>query len=78
MSNDRYQALLQHNAKVYVACRSAEKAIEAIKELKESTGQEAIFLKLDLQDLKSVKAAVNEFLSFVYTMSIVLVLTGLL
>ncbi|KAF9021999.1 NAD(P)-binding protein [Hymenopellis radicata] len=57
------RALLQHNAKVYVACRSREKATDAIKELKESTGQEAIFLKLDLQDLKSVQAAATEFLS---------------
>jgi len=34
---------------------------EAIKELKEETGKEAIFLRLDLSDLKAIKAAAEEF-----------------
>ena len=55
------QALLTHNAKVYIAARSQKKAEEAIKELKEETGKEGIFLKLDLSDLKAVKAAAEEF-----------------
>ena len=55
------QALLAHNAKVYIAARSQGKAVEAIKELKEETGKEGIFLKLDLSDLKAVKAAAEEF-----------------
>ena len=55
------QALLAHNAKVYIAARSQGKAEEAIKELKEETGKEGIFLKLDLSDLKAVKAAAEEF-----------------
>jgi short chain dehydrogenase len=55
------QALLTHNAKVYMAARSQGKAEEAIKELKDETGKEGIFLKLDLSDLKSVKAAAEEF-----------------
>lgn len=57
------KALLAHNAKVYIAARSQAKAEEAIKELKEDTGKEAIFLKLDLSDLKAVKAAAEEFQS---------------
>ncbi|KAJ8591108.1 NAD(P)-binding protein [Rhizopogon salebrosus TDB-379] len=57
------KALLAHNAKVYVAARSQEKVEAAIKDLKNSTGKEAIFLKLDLGDLKSVKAAAEEYLS---------------
>jgi retinol dehydrogenase-12 len=59
------KALLAHNAKVYVAARSQEKAEVAITELKKSTGKEAHFLKLDLADLKSVKASTEEYLRFV-------------
>ena len=55
------QALLAHNAKVYIAARSQEKAEAAIKELKEETGKEGIFLRLDLSDLKAIKAAAEEF-----------------
>ena len=55
------QSLLQHNAKVYIGARSQGKAEEAIKNLKELTGKEALFLKLDLGDLKAVKAAAEEF-----------------
>jgi NAD(P)-dependent dehydrogenase (short-subunit alcohol dehydrogenase family) len=54
--------LLAHNAKVYLAVRNEEKAQSAINELKEQTGKEAIFLKLDLADLKSVKASAEEFM----------------
>ena len=57
------QALLQHNAKVYLAARSKSKAEAAIKSLKEATGKEAIFLELDLSSLDSVKKAADEFLS---------------
>ncbi|KDR82950.1 hypothetical protein GALMADRAFT_238644 [Galerina marginata CBS 339.88] len=57
------KALLTHNAKVYVAARSREKAEKAIEDLKTETGKEGIFLKLDLSDLKSVKASAEEFLS---------------
>jgi NAD(P)-dependent dehydrogenase (short-subunit alcohol dehydrogenase family) len=55
------QALLAHNAKVYIAARSQAKAEEAIEELKEDTGKEGIFLRLDLSDLKAIKAAAEEF-----------------
>jgi len=57
------KALLSHNAKVYIAARSKEKAEQAIADLKDQTGKEAIFLKLDLSDLNSVKAAAEEFQS---------------
>ncbi|KAG5648356.1 hypothetical protein DXG03_004928 [Asterophora parasitica] len=53
--------LLVHNAKVYLAARSPEKAKEAIEDLRVQTGKEALFLKLDLADLKSIKAAATEF-----------------
>lgn len=56
------QALLAHNAKVYVAARNQKKAEEAIKDLHQATGKEAFFLQLDLSDLKAVKAAAEEFL----------------
>jgi retinol dehydrogenase 12 len=49
---------------VYIAVRNEEKANAAIKELKAQTGKEAIFLKLDLADLKSVKASAEEFIRY--------------
>lgn len=56
------QALLAHNAKVYLAARNQEKTVKVIEELKVETGKQGIFLKLDLGDLESVKAAAEEFL----------------
>ncbi|KAG9315699.1 hypothetical protein JVU11DRAFT_3346 [Chiua virens] len=56
------KALLEHNAKVYVATRDEAKSKSAIEELKASTGKEGVFLKLDLGSLKSVKEAAEEFL----------------
>ncbi|KAK7435108.1 hypothetical protein VKT23_019801 [Stygiomarasmius scandens] len=58
------EALLNHNAKVYLAARSQSKASEAIQDLFNKTGNKAIsWLKLDLADLQSIKAAVTEFTS---------------
>jgi retinol dehydrogenase-12 len=54
--------LLTHNAKVYIAARNQEKAENTIRQLKNETGKEALFLHLDLGDLKCVKAAAQEFL----------------
>ena len=54
-----------HNAKVYLAARSAQKANEAIDELKNETGKQAIFLQLDLSDLLAVRTSAQEFLSYV-------------
>jgi retinol dehydrogenase-12 len=55
--------LLSRNAKVYLACRNQQKAEEAIRELKSLTSNEGHFLKLDLSDLKAIKAAAEEFCS---------------
>ncbi|KAG6891648.1 hypothetical protein C0992_012697 [Termitomyces sp. T32_za158] len=59
------EALLAHNAKVYIAARNKEKTQEAIKDLKEATGKEAFFLQVDLADLPSIKAGAEEFLRHV-------------
>jgi retinol dehydrogenase-12 len=54
--------LLSKGARVYIAARSEEKSQRAIEELKRETGNESVFfLKLDLADLASVKAAAEEF-----------------
>ncbi|KAI0088800.1 NAD(P)-binding protein [Irpex rosettiformis] len=57
------KALLDHNAKVYIASRSKTKADVAIQELKKATGHEPLFLQLDLANLASVRQAAEEFLS---------------
>jgi retinol dehydrogenase-12 len=58
--------LYSHDAKVYLAVRSPEKAFSTIQSLKtaypKSKG-EMVFLKLDLDDLRTIKASVEEFLS---------------
>lgn len=63
-----FQQLLAHNATVYLAARSAQKANEAIAELKSETGKQAIFLQLDLSDLHAVRKSAQEFLSYVFCM----------
>ncbi|KAI9434784.1 NAD(P)-binding protein [Lactarius indigo] len=55
--------LLAHNAKVYLAARSAQKANKAIAELKNETGKQAIFLQLDLSDIPAIRKSAQEFLS---------------
>ncbi|KAJ6598270.1 NAD(P)-binding protein [Mycena vulgaris] len=62
LGKETVRALLQHNAKVYMACRSRAKAEAAISELHKVTGREAIFLEVDLADLPSIKAASEVFL----------------
>jgi len=59
------QALLAHNAKVYIAARSQEKGQAAIEHLQKVTGKKGIFLKLDLADLKAVKSAAEDFLRLI-------------
>ncbi|KZP05240.1 NAD(P)-binding protein [Athelia psychrophila] len=46
-----------------MAARSSEAATTAIAQLKAITGREALFIKIDLSDPRSVKAAAEEFLS---------------
>ncbi|EJU00117.1 NADP-binding protein [Dacryopinax primogenitus] len=56
--------LLLHNAKVYMASRSPERAEAAIADLKTITKKDDIhFIKLDLADLENVKASAAEFQS---------------
>ena len=59
------QALLNKNAKVYIAARNEERAKAAIEDLKQVTDREAIWLKLDLASLQSIKDAAEEFLECV-------------
>ncbi|KAL1671576.1 hypothetical protein EV122DRAFT_226331 [Schizophyllum commune] len=63
IGKETVKALLKHNAKVYLGARSPQRAAEAIKELKEETGKEALLLQVDLENLKSVKAAAADFQS---------------
>ncbi|KAJ6024613.1 short-chain dehydrogenase [Penicillium herquei] len=60
------QILYAHNATVYVAARSKEKANLAIEKIKTaetaSTGK-LVFLHLDLGDLTTIKASAEEFLA---------------
>ncbi|KAJ7446754.1 hypothetical protein FB451DRAFT_1291408 [Mycena latifolia] len=63
VGKETIRVLLNHNAKVYMASRSQQKAEAAIKELKEQTGKDALFLKLDLGDLKSIKVSAADFFS---------------
>ncbi|KAF4563006.1 hypothetical protein EYR40_007278 [Pleurotus pulmonarius] len=63
IGKETIRALLAHNATVYMASRSEERARSAITELKEATGKEAFFLHLDLGNLANVRKAAEEFLS---------------
>ena len=45
-----------------MAARNKSKAEQALKDLKDATGKDAIFLELDLSSLASVRKAVMEFL----------------
>ncbi|KAJ7654397.1 hypothetical protein DFH06DRAFT_1202270 [Mycena polygramma] len=63
VGKETIRVLLNKNSKVYMAARSQSKAEAAIKELKEQTGKDALFLKLDLGDLKTIKVSAAEFLS---------------
>jgi retinol dehydrogenase 12 len=48
---------------MYIAARSQQKTEAAIADLKIQTGKTALYLNLDLADLKSVKASAKYFLS---------------
>jgi hypothetical protein len=58
---DTNQALLQKNAKVYLASRNEARGKAAIAELLEETGREAVWLQLDLSSFQSIEAAAAEF-----------------
>ncbi|RPD78174.1 NAD(P)-binding protein [Lentinus tigrinus ALCF2SS1-7] len=63
IGKETVKALLMRGAKVYMAARSESKAFAAMEELRTATGKSVIFLKLDLADLRSVKAAAAEYMS---------------
>jgi retinol dehydrogenase 12 len=63
IGKETVKQLLLHNARVYLAARSPEKGAKAIADLKAETKKEAIYLKMDLSELASVKASVEEFTS---------------
>jgi NAD(P)-dependent dehydrogenase (short-subunit alcohol dehydrogenase family) len=62
--------LLIKNAKLYLFARSPDKAKQAIEELRQETGKEAIFIQMDLSDLMSVRNAAEQFLSCVISPSL--------
>ena len=64
IGRETIKALLRRNAKVYMAARNEIKARNTIRELLKDTGKEAIFLKLDLASLESVREAAAEFKRF--------------
>ena len=56
---------MAHNAKVYIACRSEEKAEKAMEELREATGKNDIqFVALDLSSFASIRKAVDHLKRF--------------
>lgn len=57
------QVLLEHNAEVHIAARNQKSAEDAIEELREKTGREALFLELNLANLASVRKAAETFLA---------------
>ena len=67
-SRNVYQALLEKNAKVYLAARSEARAKAAIAELLVETGKEAIWLELDLSSIQSIEKAAVEFHRYVCVM----------
>ncbi|RDW68636.1 putative estradiol 17 beta-dehydrogenase [Coleophoma crateriformis] len=66
MGQELSRVLYAKNAKVYVACRSEEKATKAIAQIKKAAPKsngKLVFLSLDLADLNKVKAAAQSFLA---------------
>jgi len=58
--------LYQHNAKIYVTARSSGKSAEIIDEITQAhpgSRGELVFLKLQLDDLTTIKASAEEFLA---------------
>ncbi|KAG5671785.1 hypothetical protein PVAND_001961 [Polypedilum vanderplanki] len=54
--------LAKRGGKIYFACRSKERGIKALNEIKEQSGNENLhFLKLDLNSLESVREFAKKF-----------------
>lgn len=60
-ANSSWQALLSHNATVYIGARSIEKGERTLEDLKLETGRDGVLLELDLSNLASVKKAAEVF-----------------
>ena len=54
-------ALFRRNAKVYIAGPTPAEAEAAIQELKERTGKDALFVELDLANLRAIRKAAADF-----------------
>eukprot|EP01117_Protostelium_nocturnum_P019196 TRINITY_DN825_c0_g1_i1.p1 TRINITY_DN825_c0_g1~~TRINITY_DN825_c0_g1_i1.p1 ORF type:complete len:330 (-),score=117.77 TRINITY_DN825_c0_g1_i1:22-1011(-) len=57
--------LAKKGARVYMGSRNPERAVEALEDIKKRAGDDAqvFFLKMDLEDLKSIKSAAEELQS---------------
>ena len=53
--------LLTKNAKVWITARDQFKGEATLKELKDATGKDANFIVMNLANLKSIKAAAEDF-----------------
>ncbi|RXW22470.1 hypothetical protein EST38_g3379 [Candolleomyces aberdarensis] len=62
LGKDTVRALLEHDARVYIAARDEKKSMTVIDEMFSETGRKAQFLKLDLSSLSSIEAAAAQFL----------------
>ena len=56
-----FQVLLTKNAKVWITARDQSKGEATLKELKDATGKDANFIIMNLANLKSIKAAAEDF-----------------
>ncbi|GAP93140.2 putative short-chain dehydrogenase protein [Rosellinia necatrix] len=66
IGKDIARLLYAINAKVYILCRSADKALKAIQDIETTSSHSKgslIFIPCDLADLTSVKAAADAFLA---------------
>ena len=67
------RVLAYMNPTIIMACRSEEKTLPVIEEIqKESLNDKVIFMKLDLGDLKSIKAFTEEFKSKYTTLNVLI------
>lgn len=65
MGKELAQILYAHDAKVYVAARSEERAGQVMEEIRANfpaSKGELVYLHLDLEDLSTIKASAEEFL----------------
>ncbi|KAF9465820.1 NAD(P)-binding protein [Collybia nuda] len=61
IGRETVKALLNKNAKVYIAAHSQVRSEQCIQDLKAETGHQAHFLELNLASLGSVKASAQQF-----------------